>query len=273
VRSPGSRSTQRVDLSHHLFLVSVAGTDADIVAAEAWALGAVGVEELEGAIRVAFADHDRARVARNQLAPTAPVETVDDDLWLGRERDRMETVEAGRFVVHPPWAPAPTRGIALSIDPGTAFGSGSHPSTRLALELLGRIDLRDATVVDIGCGSGVLSIAAARLGATVHALDTDPAAVSATNANAAANAVADAITVELGSVARLDRASSADVLVVNVTIDVHETLARLVPWPPRVVVASGFLRGAQVERCEAAWARPTTDRVFDGEWVALTLGP
>jgi ribosomal protein L11 methyltransferase len=243
------------------------------VAADLWSLGAVGIEELAGELRAAFADHDLAARARALLAPTARLETVDDRSWLGHERDRMGIVEAGRFVVHPPWLPVPPTGIGLSIDPGEAFGSGSHPSTRLALDLLGRIELNDATVIDVGCGTGVLSIAAARLGATVHALDTDQAAISATRDNAARNAVAGAITVELGSVDVLDGQPPADVLLVNVTIDVQETVARLLPWSPRVVIASGILDGAQVARCVVAWARPTTDRVFDGEWVALSLGP
>ncbi len=115
--------------------------------------------------------------------------------WLGS--DRAAASGPGRaLVVQPPWMPPPGGGgptatgpdVVVRIDPGGAFGGGAHPSTRHALDLLATVVTPGATVLDVGCGSGVLAIAAALLGAgRVVATDVDPAAVEATAANARGN--------------------------------------------------------------------------------------
>jgi ribosomal protein L11 methyltransferase len=110
--------------------------------------------------------------------------------WQERWREFHRPVRVGPLRICPPWesAPDPGAGTDVVIDPGRAFGTGAHPTTRLCLELL--LQCEPAPVADIGCGSGVLAIAAARLGFhPVVALDSDPAAVEATLANAAANVV------------------------------------------------------------------------------------
>jgi ribosomal protein L11 methyltransferase len=125
--------------------------------------------------------------------------------------------------------------VPVVIDPGRAFGTGGHPTTRLALELLQQLE--PTSLLDVGCGSGVLSIAAARLGfAPVRAVDLEEAAVEAARANAAANGVevevrrADALAEEL---------PAAEVAVANIALDVVERLL------PRLrverVVVSGYL--------------------------------
>jgi ribosomal protein L11 methyltransferase len=97
-------------------------------------------------------------------------------------------VRIGPLWIGPPWKAAPAGAVAVTIDPGRAFGTGAHATTRLCLELL--LDAPRGSVLDVGCGSGVLAIAAARLGfAPVTALDSDELAVAAAHANAAANAV------------------------------------------------------------------------------------
>jgi len=125
--------------------------------------------------------------------------------WEDRWRVFHRPVRVGRLWVGPPWEQPPPDAIAVVVEPGRAFGTGAHPTTRLCLELL--LGERPGSVLDVGCGSGVLSIAAALLGfAPVTAVDVDPLAVEATRANAAVNGVdvdvslADALVDELPAV-------------------------------------------------------------------------
>ena len=115
---------------------------------------------------------------------------VPDD-WAERWRAFHEPVLVGeRIWVRPPWSEPRPGAIDLVVDPGQAFGTGSHPTTRLSLELLLELE-PEGSLADLGCGSGVLAIAAAKLGfGPVSAIDHDPAALEATRANAAANGVA-----------------------------------------------------------------------------------
>jgi ribosomal protein L11 methyltransferase len=113
---------------------------------------------------------------------------VDED-WPERWRAFHRPVVAGGLWLGPPWAEPPATLPAVVIEPGRAFGTGAHPTTRLCIELLAGPE-PGGPLLDIGCGSGVLSIAAARLGyAPVVAVDVDPVAVEVTRANAAANGV------------------------------------------------------------------------------------
>ena len=108
--------------------------------------------------------------------------------WEGRWREFHHAVRIGPLWVGPPWEEAPPDALPIVIDPGGAFGTGAHPTTRLCLELL--LTQPRSSLVDVGCGSGVIAIAAARLGfGPVLALDVDPLAVATAAANAAVNAV------------------------------------------------------------------------------------
>ena len=152
---------------------------------------------------------------------------IDDGLdgW----RLYARPVRAGaRFVIRPAWLKpvddTHTGDVELVIDPGRAFGSGSHATTRLALAALEQLVADDSAVLDVGCGSGVLAIGAARLGArTVVAVDVDAAALAATEANVAVNAVADRVTVAEGPVSELSGAWS--IVVANISSVVLRELA------------------------------------------------
>ena len=156
--------------------------------------------------------------------------------WEDRWRDFHRPVRVGPLWVGPPWETPDPDAMAVVIDPGRAFGTGSHPTTRLCLELLLSLDER-GSLLDVGCGSGVLSIAAARLGfAPVLAVDVEEAAVEATRTNAAANAVA--VTAE-----RLDALAATlepvDVAVANIALAAVESVGARVDasW----LVTSGYL--------------------------------
>ena len=154
--------------------------------------------------------------------------------WEERWRQFHRPVRIGPLWVGPPWE-RPDRGPAVTIDPGRAFGTGAHPTTRLCLELL--VGLRPTSLLDVGCGSGVLSVAAAKLGfEPVVALDHDPAAVEATRRNAAANGVL--LDVRVGN-ALSERLPRTAVMVANVTGDLIRGLAGRVSAD--AVIASGYL--------------------------------
>ena len=167
-------------------------------------------------------------------------------------------MRAGGLWVGPPWA-APAPGLpGIVIDPGRAFGTGAHPTTRLALELLATIE--PGSLLDVGCGSGVLAIAAVKLGfAPVLAIDNDPVAIEVTHANAAANDVEfearmlDALREPL---------PHTDVATANVLLEpVQAILARL---DSAVVVTSGYLAGEVP--AHPGWRRVQT-KTLEG-WAA-----
>ena len=124
--------------------------------------------------------------------PAYALETVEEQNWVQLTQSQFEPIRvSGRLWIVPSWHTAPDPdAIVLVLDPGMAFGTGSHPTTRLCLEWLERTVTPGASVLDYGCGSGILAIAAARLGATdVLGVDIDPQAVTAARNNAERNGV------------------------------------------------------------------------------------
>ena len=201
---------------------------------------------------------------------------VPDD-WTERwKRFHVPVTVAGRIHVRPPWdaSPAPDGAVDLTIDPGQAFGTGSHATTRLALELLLEVagEAPTGSLCDLGCGSGVLAIAAAQLGfSPVIALDNDPLAVEATAENAEVNGVA------LDRVERFDLRSASlprvDVLVANLTRGLLLRMARGIESPPRALIASGMLDGEADEVAAALGPLRERRRLTRGGWSALLLEP
>jgi len=155
--------------------------------------------------------------------------------WRDRWKSFHHPVRLGPLWVGPPWHDAPADATAIVIDPGRAFGTGAHPTTQLCIELL--LELEPGSVVDVGCGSGVLAIVAAKLGfAPVVALDADANAVEATRLNAAANRVT--VDVRLAD-ALTDSPPAGEVALANITRPAVTTLAPRLR--SRRLVASGYL--------------------------------
>jgi ribosomal protein L11 methyltransferase len=145
------------------------------------------------------------------LEPIVQWHLIDEEDWGSAWKDYWQPTEIGdRFLVYPAWLDLPetSERLILRLDPGMAFGTGTHPTTQLCLEALEmRLDLpeSDLIIADIGCGSGILSIGAILLGATkVYAVDLDPLAIRATGYNAQINGIEPSqLLVELGSAEQL----------------------------------------------------------------------
>jgi ribosomal protein L11 methyltransferase len=188
-----------------------------------------------------------------------------------------------RLRVRPPWEQAQSTGFDLVINPGLAFGTGLHATTRGMLELLqqgessGRGSL--GPLLDCGTGSGILAIAGALLGySPVRAFDNDPLAVEAARANAAENRVDLDVTIAEVECVPLDWFGGATV-VANMTLDpVLAVLARLEQAgmrPPRLLVA-GILSGQQERQVDGAAAAAgfrSQERIYEKEWVSFTFRP
>jgi ribosomal protein L11 methyltransferase len=194
-------------------------------------------------------------------------EEVAED-WAERWKKFHEPVLVGdRIWVRPPWAEPRERALDLVIDPGQAFGTGAHPTTKLSLQLMLELD-PSGSFADLGCGSGVLAIAAAQLGfAPVIAVDNEPAALEATRANAAVNGVA------LAGVERVNLREQpppeAGTVAANLMRPLLLRLAGRIA--PRALILSGLLEG-EVDEVAAAFA-PLRERgrLAEGGWAALLL--
>jgi ribosomal protein L11 methyltransferase len=210
--------------------------------------------------------------AGDALVDVSSAEIADD--WRERWRSyHRPAVVAKRLTVRPPWEPAGTTALDVVIDPGQAFGTGAHATTRLCLELLLELG-PSGSLLDLGCGSGVLAITAARLGFDpVVAVDNDPAAVAAASANAALNGV----DIEVRRLdLRSERTPYANTIAANLLAPLLERWADDLTGgsrTPRRIIAGGLLMGeadAVAASFAAAGLRETRRREASG-WVALLL--
>ena len=197
-------------------------------------------------------------------------EEVPDD-WEERwKRFHVPVLVGGRLYVRPPWEQAAVRPRVseIVIDPGRAFGTGAHPTTRLCLELMLELD-PEGSFADLGCGSGVLAIAAAKLGfAPVSAFDSDASAIDATRANARDNGVV-LDRVERWDLRR-DTAPSARTIAANL---MRPLLLQLAPRlePPEALIVSGLLDDETDEVAAAFAPLRGRMRLSDKGWTALLL--
>ena len=261
--------------------VRVRREQAELVLAELLELAPGGVEESEDGEVVEYAVYgapgelpalpDLRAAAGGALVEVTTSEVPDD--WDERWKAFHRPVQVGKLMVRPPWEPARAGLLDVVIDPAQAFGTGAHPTTRLCLELLLELEPAGA-LADIGCGSGVLAIAAARLGwAPVVGIDHERESVQATLDNAAANGVS--VDARRHDLLRDGPAPGAPTVLANLLRPLLLRVAHdgFAGPQPAALVASGLLahEGDEVAGAFARHGLRETERRQGGEWVALLL--
>jgi ribosomal protein L11 methyltransferase len=256
---------------------------AEQVLAELTVLAPNGVEEERGPGYVEYAIYggegelpelgEIEAAAGDGLVELVSTRVPDD--WADRWQDFHKPLLVGdRLWLRPSWEQPRDGAIDVVVDPGRAFGTGAHPTTRLCLELL--IELAEAgeaggPLTDLGTGSGVLAITAAKLGWTpVTAYDHEPAAIEAATANASTNNVD--VTFELMNL-REGLPQLAPTVVANLTAPVLQVVAAQLTSAPRKLICSGLLPTELDETAGAfgAVGLVEADRRHDGDWSALLL--
>jgi len=238
----------------------------------------LGIQTTDRGLRVFFrstAMRDQAgrAIAQRERIETAAIEVPDED-WARRSQENLRAINAGRLIVAPPWDVPKGSTPVIIIEPSMGFGTGHHATTRLCLRLMQQLDLRGARVLDVGTGSGVLALAAWKLGAAdVVAIDSDPDALDNARTNIARNGAAAAIDIiqdEVG-VLRIER---AEVVLANLTGAVLVRYAddlRSLVRDGGYLILSGFAPEdvAIIQKAFAPLSRIAAQT--EGDWAALTL--
>lgn len=264
--------------------------EVDLASGLLWAAGVTAVAEHRagpGAVRLRVAlPEGGLEAVTGAVGGRWPVRLVEVDDGLHGWRNHAEVVAVGRrVVVRPPWVPlgpVAADAVVLEVDPGTAFGHGAHPTTRQCLAAIeAALDARPGlSVLDVGCGSGVLAVAAAALGAeSVVAVDTEPAALAVTQANAVRNGVEAVVDVRsVPGEARKDPLEGvedgADLVVANIGARALVALApalRAHVAPKGHLVISGLLDPPGPEVADAFAPLVEVARAVEDGWVTLTL--
>jgi ribosomal protein L11 methyltransferase len=243
-------------------------------------------------VRAYIPDDERVQEAKTQLEsalghmrlmypmPTPEYTTVDDEDWAEAWKAHYQPVRLGRnILIRPIWIELVTQpnDIEIALDPGMAFGTGTHPTTQLCLAALEDLVQPGALALDLGCGSGILSIAAAKLGAkSILALDNDPIAVTATAENARQNGVSDKVVAQVGSLENIiSSARRFDIIAVNILARIiiemcGDKLGQIVR-PGGLAIFSGIIED-QADDVETALRQTGLEpyaRRKQGDWVAI----
>ena len=223
-------------------------------------------------------------LGRIQPLPEAVYRTIEDEDWMAAWKVNYHPIPIGqRLLILPAWIEQEDHSrIAVRIDPSMAFGTGTHPSTQLCLEIVEKYVQPGHTVIDVGCGSGILSIAALKLGAQkALGVDIDSASIRSTRENGAANEVEDRLEVGLGSVDEVRQGqfslNTASLVLANILAPIiirlfAAGLADLVA-PCGLIALSGILaeQGPSVRAAAEAKGLVFLEQKQSGDWIVLVL--
>lgn len=278
-----------------LELASLTRPDLVQAALSDYKITAVDETSQPSAWRVVFtsgADRDAAATALARQFPDAAIRSIDvpDDDWVARSQATLKAVQIGSIIVAPPWdvphtghlkplSPADAgatglrRPLVIVIRPSTGFGTGHHATTRLCLSALQQVPVQGRSVIDVGTGSGLLAIAASRLGASrVVAIDDDPQAVRAAGENLGLNRGAD-VALRAGDV-RADARGPFDVVLANLTGALLQEAAsrlRALAGEGAHLILSGFMRSEEAGVLAAYSGLAVKGRTEEEEWLCVTL--
>lgn len=278
-------------MSYYEFIIKIAGPFKDALIQRLTDAGCLGVIEQDEAITAYFPETVDIGTITKDLSLLEALFDKSDKFQsfsfshaLIPEQDWNESWKKGftpldvgkRFTILPPWEKKREGRINLIIDPGMAFGTGHHETTRSCLVLMEKYDQKVAKegFLDLGTGTGLLAIAAFRLGYRhVVAIDTDPLAVEATKTNSALNRI-DGLEIREGSIADLNE--TYDFIAANIISGVLVQIAPSLPAhlkPGGIAVLSGILRGQESEVIEAITRTglKLLEQYRDGKWVSLVL--
>jgi ribosomal protein L11 methyltransferase len=273
-----------------LIIASEAREAVEYAVIEAGGLGSE-TNDTESLLRVtAYFDHapQRARLSaelsealRIYSLPSSSViemsmREVPDEDWLGEWKKSWQPVESGRFIIAPPWTELSMSAdrIVIRIEPGMAFGTGTHETTRLCLAAIEKY-YDGGSLLDVGTGTAILALAAAKLfpAAHIEAVDTDAAAIEIARENARLNGVPDQITFRDGTID--DSTASADFVCANLTANViADLLPKLLGVTCGRLVLSGILESQVDElvmQLRASSASNPIEITQEGEWAAIIL--
>ena len=234
-----------------------------------------------GAWHVGFTtpvDRDAAAQALIRQFPDAVIRSIEvpDEDWVTKSQATLRAIQVGGIVVAPPWDVPHTgrsQPLVIVIRPSMGFGTGHHATTRLCLSALQQVPLQGRTVVDVGTGSGLLAIAASRLGASrVVAIDNDSSAIDAAGENLALNRGA-VVTLRTGDVRSTD-CGSFDVVTANLTGALLRDAAahlRALAAPGAYVILSGFPRSEEADVLAAYKGLAVNNRLVEEEWICITI--
>jgi ribosomal protein L11 methyltransferase len=268
-----------VTARYWLVAIDVGPDDVEAVSMRMFDAGALGIEERDGPVHVtlvaSYPDEKTARAASKALARGARVEQLEGDAWLDAWKEHFRPFRLCQGVwVRPPWEEHhPKRGEkVLVMEPGRAFGTGLHETTRLVAEAIRMLErtLPRGRVLDVGTGSGILALVALAFGAReAMGIDTDADAIEVAKENAARNAMSDRATFSTTALARVR--GQFEVVLSNieadVLVDLEKALRQHLAFGGRMVL-SGILDTREAD-VRAAFGKPL-ERAQLGEWVALT---
>ena len=262
----------------------------DLIQAFLTDFAVVAIDDNNPGVSVVFfhdpAERDRAANALQAQFPAVGVRAIDvpDEDWAARWQASLRAIQVGNIVVAPPWdvpeavvgasvGAGFSRPMVITIEPSMGFGTGHHATTRLCLATLQQIDLRGRSIIDVGTGSGVLAIAARRLGAAaVLAIDDDRDAIAAAEGNVALNGESR-IALEVTDL-RSSPIGQFDIVVANLTGGL--LVASAAPLksfvaPMGRLVLSGFLDHEEQEVLMAFATCKLETRAQEDEWICVVL--